>query len=151
MLISGASSALDFTLSKLKNQYDISNTEQRVQYLTKACDVLAELHNPIRQDVYSRRLAQETATDKSAILEMINRKVRSLRRKGRQKAGERNIKFRRRRKNKGGLQAKGQHNAESLCATADNMRHSKRQYPLSGNCPKIKAGKFHGYGHEKRL
>ena len=81
MLISGASSALDFTLSKLKNQYDISNTEQRVQYLTKACDVLAELHNPIRQDVYSRRLAQETATDKSAILEMINRKVRSLRRK----------------------------------------------------------------------
>ena len=81
MLISGASSALDFTLSKLKNQYDISNTEQRVQYLTKACDVLAELHNPIRQDVYSRRLAQETATDKSAILEMISRKARSLRRK----------------------------------------------------------------------
>ncbi len=67
MLLNGANSALDFNLMKLKSQYDISIAEQRVEYLTKACDILAGLKNPIQQDVYCRRLATETGTDKSAI------------------------------------------------------------------------------------
>ncbi len=67
MLLEGANSALDFNLLKLKSRYDISNPEQRVEYLTKACDILAGLKNPIQQDVYCRRLATETATDKASI------------------------------------------------------------------------------------
>ena len=67
MLLAGANSALDFNLLKLKSQYDISIPEQRVEYLTKACDILASLNNPIQQDVYCSRLANETATDKASI------------------------------------------------------------------------------------
>ena len=67
MLIEGANSALDFSLLKLKNQYDIRDAQQRVEYLTKACDILASLTNPIQQDVYATRLANETSTDKASI------------------------------------------------------------------------------------
>lgn len=73
MLIDQSDSALDFNLSKLKSQYDISNPEQRVEYLTKACDLLATLNNAIRQDVYCTRLANETGTDKAAIKLQLDR------------------------------------------------------------------------------
>ena len=81
MLLEGANSALDFQLLKLKSQYDIQNAEQRVEYLTKACDVLAGLTNPIQQDVYCTRLANETSTDKASIKLQIDRARTKNRRK----------------------------------------------------------------------
>ena len=89
MLLEGANSALDFQLLKLKNQYDIQNTEQRVEYLTKACDILAGLTNPIQQDVYCTRLANETSTDKASIkLQMDRAKAKNRRRETRKKEQE---------------------------------------------------------------
>jgi len=73
MLLEGANSALDFNLLKLKNQYDISIAEQRVEYLTKACEILAGLNNPIQQDVYCTRLANETGADKASIKLQLDR------------------------------------------------------------------------------
>lgn len=67
MLINGANSALDFQLSKLRGQYDIATADGRINYLTKACDVLAGLTSPIQQDVYAQRLANETGADKASI------------------------------------------------------------------------------------
>ncbi len=81
MLLEGANSALDFQLLKLKSQYDIQNAEQRVEYLTKACDILAGLTNPIQQDVYCTRLANETSTDKASIKLQIDRARTKNRRK----------------------------------------------------------------------
>ena len=89
MLLEGANSALDFQLLKLKNQYDIQNSEQRVEYLTKACDILAGLTNPIQQDVYCTRLANETSTDKASIkLQMDRAKAKNRRRETRKKEQE---------------------------------------------------------------
>ena len=89
MLLEGANSALDFQLLKLKNQYDIQNPEQRVEYLTKACDILAGLTNPIQQDVYCTRLANETSTDKASIkLQMDRAKAKNRRRENRKKEQE---------------------------------------------------------------
>lgn len=80
MLIEGANSALDFSLMKLKSGYDISNPEQRVEYLTKACDILAEITNAIQLDVYCSKLANETGTDKSSIKLQAERARAKLRR-----------------------------------------------------------------------
>ncbi len=85
MLLEGANGALDFSLLKLKSQYDIRNAEQRVEYLTKACDILASLTNPIQQDVYCTRLANETATDKASIKLQMERARNKNRRKEVQK------------------------------------------------------------------
>ncbi|MBQ3587799.1 MAG: DNA primase [Oscillospiraceae bacterium] len=75
MKLEGANTALDFRLMELKKQYDISNPEQRVEYLTKACDILATLKNAIQQDVYCSRLANETDTDKASIKLQLDRTV----------------------------------------------------------------------------
>ncbi len=67
MLINKADSALDFEIYKLRQQYDIKDTQGRIDYLTKACDILASIPSPILQDVYCSRLANETGTDKNSI------------------------------------------------------------------------------------
>ncbi len=81
MLLEGSNSALDFTLSKIRKEYDIQIPEQRVEYLTKASRVLAELRNPIQQDVYCQRLATETNTDKASIMQLITRFARQQHKK----------------------------------------------------------------------
>jgi len=89
MLLEGANSALDFQLMKLKSQYDIRNPEQRVEYLTKACDILAGLTNPIQQDVYCSRLANETSADKASIkLQLDRAKSRNRRKETKKKEQE---------------------------------------------------------------
>ena len=67
MLINKANSALDFELLKLRQQYDIRDTQGRIDYLTKACDILATIPSPVLQDVYCSRLANETSADKESI------------------------------------------------------------------------------------
>ena len=89
MLLEGANSALDFQLLKLRSQYDIQDAEQRVEYLTKACDILASLTNPIQQDVYCTRLANETSTDKASIkLQMDRAQARNRRKENKKKEQE---------------------------------------------------------------
>ena len=66
-LIEKANSALDFELLKLRKQHDIKDTQGRIDYLTKACDILAAIPSPVLQDVYCSRLAQETGADKASI------------------------------------------------------------------------------------
>ncbi|MEG1895906.1 MAG: DNA primase, partial [Oscillospiraceae bacterium] len=67
MLLEGASSALDYELLKLRKQYDIKDTQGRVDYLTKACGVLSKLPSPILQDIYCSKLCAETGADKASI------------------------------------------------------------------------------------
>lgn len=66
-LIEKANSALDFELLKLRKQYDIKDTQGRIDYLTKSCDILAAIPSPVLQDVYCSRLAGETGADKASI------------------------------------------------------------------------------------
>ncbi len=66
-LIEKANSALGFGLLKLRKQYDIKVTQGRIDYLTKACDILAAIPSPVLQDVYCSRLSNETNADKASI------------------------------------------------------------------------------------
>ncbi|MBQ3394648.1 MAG: DNA primase [Oscillospiraceae bacterium] len=86
MLIEGANTALDYSIAKLRKNYDISDPTQRAEYLNKACDVLAGMNDTILQDVYCSRLAEETGTDKAAIKTRLDRSIRRARR---QQAGQR--------------------------------------------------------------
>ena len=67
LLIDKANSALDFELLKLKKQHNIKDTQGRIDYLTKACDILAKIPSPVLQDVYCSRLAEETGAEKASI------------------------------------------------------------------------------------
>lgn len=72
-LLNGASGAIDYSLLKLKNQYDIQIPEQRVEYVTKACEVLSVVTNPIERDVYCTRISKETGINIDSIKTQISR------------------------------------------------------------------------------
>ena len=89
MLLNGANSALDFSLLKLKNSYDIKDPDQRVEYLTKACDILSGITNPIQADVYCTRLAKETGAGVDSIKVQLDRtKKKNYKRQEAQKEKE---------------------------------------------------------------
>ena len=67
-LLDGVGNALDFRLKRLRDQYDLSQDAQRLQYVKEAVEMLAERSNPTEQEVYAGRLAEETNISKTAIL-----------------------------------------------------------------------------------
>ena len=67
-LLDGVGNALDFRLKRLRDQYDLSQDAQRLQYVKEAVEMLAERSNPTEQEVYAGRLAEETNISKTAIM-----------------------------------------------------------------------------------
>ena len=67
-LLDGVGNALDFRLKRLRDQYDLSQDAQRLQYVKEAVEMLAERSNPTEQEVYAGRLAEDTNISKTAIL-----------------------------------------------------------------------------------
>lgn len=67
-LLDGVGNALDFQLKRLRDQYDLKQDSQRLEYVREAVDMLAERSNPTEQEVYAGRLAEETNISKNAIM-----------------------------------------------------------------------------------
>ena len=83
-LLDGVGNALDFRLGRLKDQYDLAQDAQRLEYVKEAVDLLAERSSPTEQEVYAGRLAEETNISKTAImtqLETAEKKAGSKRRR----------------------------------------------------------------------
>ena len=75
-LLDGVGNALDFRLKRLRNQYDLAQDAQRLEYIRDAVDLLAERSNPTEQEVYAGRLAEETNISKTAILTQLGTAVK---------------------------------------------------------------------------
>ena len=67
-LLDGVGNALDFRLKRLRDQYDLKQDAQRLEYVKEAVEMLAERSNPTEQEVYAGRLAEETNISKTAIM-----------------------------------------------------------------------------------
>lgn len=73
---------VEYRLGKLREQFDLETDEGRVRYLSEAAEqVLCKLRDPMEQDVYAGRLAQETGVDKQRILETVGRLSQQERRR----------------------------------------------------------------------
>ena len=68
VLLDGVGNALDFRLKRLRDQYDLSQDAQRLEYVKDAVEMLAERSNPTEQEVYAGRIAEETNISKAAIM-----------------------------------------------------------------------------------
>ena len=79
-LLDGVGNALDFRLKRLRDQYDLSQDAQRLQYVKEAVEMLAERSNPTEQEVYAGRLAEETNISKTAILAQLGTAAKAGRR-----------------------------------------------------------------------
>ena len=75
-LLDGVGNALDFRLGRLKDQYDLAQDAQRLEYVKEAVDLLAQRSSPTEQEVYAGRLAEETNISKTAIMTQLGTAVK---------------------------------------------------------------------------
>ncbi len=94
MLLEKSGSDIDYRLHKLKANYQLDITQQRVDFLTEACQMLATIDNSIEKDIYISQLAEELSVDKNAIRQRVEQYTKMQQRqtaKKQQRAIQRNL------------------------------------------------------------
>lgn len=78
-IIEGATNDIEYALVNARHEFDLDSSDGKLKFLTKAADILAQTDNPLAQDIYSSRLAQELGVEKQTITARIDsiRKRRS--------------------------------------------------------------------------
>ncbi|KJY58370.1 DNA primase [Lactobacillus kimbladii] len=57
--VKGALTPTDFFLKRLKQKYNLSNDREKLAYLDEAMKEIAQLSNPVEQDLYLNKIAKE--------------------------------------------------------------------------------------------
>ncbi len=70
-LLDGTGNEVEFKLGMVREQYDISKDNERIEYLKEATNVLARRPSATEREVYAGRLAEETGVSLSAVLSQI--------------------------------------------------------------------------------
>lgn len=65
--VKSALPSTEFRLSVIKSNYDITDTDQKVRFISEAADVLNTLSNAVEIDAYIKELSEETGISKDAI------------------------------------------------------------------------------------
>ncbi len=81
MLLNKSGNDVDYRLNKLRSSYQLDITQQRVDFLTEACQLIATLDNSIERDIYTSRLAEELSVDKPAIKQQVEKYLHIRQRK----------------------------------------------------------------------
>ena len=84
-LLDGTTNPTEFELAKVRRQFDLKSDDGRLEYIRRAIDILADTPNPIAQDVYAGRIAEETGVAKAAIVNQLKSSVRAAGRRARRK------------------------------------------------------------------
>lgn len=71
LLLDGASSAMDFEIEKLRQNFDLEGSEGKVGFLKEFSKFMAGIRNPIERDVYVTKMASELGVAKEPILAQI--------------------------------------------------------------------------------
>lgn len=72
-LVDGAKNHILYKIDRLKQQYDIDDTEQKIEFVTKAAEIFAEVKNEIEREAYVKETSLETGISEEAIQTEINR------------------------------------------------------------------------------
>ncbi len=72
-LIEGAKNHILYKIDRLKQEYDIENTEQKIEFVTKAAGVFSEVGNEIEREAYIAETSAETGISEEAIKTEVNR------------------------------------------------------------------------------
>ncbi len=80
-LLDGASSDIDYKLYKAASGLDLNTNADKVIYLNKAAEVLAQTNDDIAVDMYAGRLADKYAVSKTTILDKIKENKQKFRKK----------------------------------------------------------------------
>ena len=76
MLLEKSGNDTEYRIMKLRSGYNTDVPEQKVEFATKAAELIATLDNPVEQDVYIGRLSQELAIEKTALKRLVEKNNR---------------------------------------------------------------------------
>ena len=71
-LLDGAANDIEYGILREREKYDVESIDGKSKFLTAVADILSK-GNPIEQDMYASKLADEMSVSKDAIIREINR------------------------------------------------------------------------------
>jgi len=113
-----AKSHILFQLGRIQNEYDLSDTDQKVQFTLKAAEVLADLTGQVEQDAYIKRVSEETELSEQAIRAEVAKRQQAA-----QKLGEPTLESINPNRNKNLLYAGRRHEKGLIEARKNLLRH----------------------------
>ena len=72
-LIEGSENQVDFRLQNVRQKYDLSVPDQKVDYLKESCKVLATLYDPVARQVYSTKIAEIASINPETVSKEVER------------------------------------------------------------------------------
>ncbi len=72
-LLKGSGGGMEYRLMELSARYDLSDDEQRVEYLREACRLIASLDSPVEREVWSRRAAEAAGIRPESVIQETER------------------------------------------------------------------------------
>jgi len=74
-LMDSSISYAEYKINRLKQDYQLNDTTEKIKFLTKMAEVLAKIDNNIERDIYVDKFSQELGVGKEAILAEIEKKT----------------------------------------------------------------------------
>lgn len=81
LLLERSANDVEYRLMELGKRHILSTADGKVAYLNEAVDMLSQLSNPLEQDVYLGKLAQELSVDKKSLRDRMEFQTQQRRRK----------------------------------------------------------------------
>lgn len=72
--INSSKSYVDYRIDILKEDYDLEDIEDTIEFTRKVAKIISEIESPVGQDVYIKKIAEETKVSEDAI----NKEIESL-------------------------------------------------------------------------
>ena len=74
-LIDNSISYAEYKIRRLEENYNLNDTTEKINFLTKMAEILAKIDNNIERDIYVDKFSQELGVGKEAILAEIEKKT----------------------------------------------------------------------------
>lgn len=76
LLLDKCGNDINYRIAKLRIQYDLDITEQKVEFLTAVARLLASLDNEIEREMYITKVAEEYSVNRNALVALIEKYIR---------------------------------------------------------------------------
>ena len=77
-LLEGSENQIDYRMRSVKDKYDLSVDEQKVEYLKEATELVARLPGAVERQVYAMRLASTTGLSSDVVAAEVERRRKKL-------------------------------------------------------------------------
>ena len=77
-LLEGSEDQVDYRLRSVREKYDLSLDEQKVDYLKEATDLLSRLSSKVERQVYAMRVAGEVGVQATVVADEVERRRKAL-------------------------------------------------------------------------